>query len=343
MITEYTLRALPKVELHRHLDGSVRLATMLDIARRHGLDLGARTPAELAPLATITSPLEDLAAVLGRFSLLQRTLCSFEAISRVACENVEDAWRDGVVAVELRFAPAFLAAGKTLTCDEIVEAAVVGTRRGAERFPVEVALIGILPRSLPLEDNQRATRALLAYRASGRRGAELIRGFDLADQEDTADPLVLAPLVEAAREAGLGITIHSGENTGPEHVRRTLETFRPQRIGHGIRSWDDPGLVAQLRDRDVLLEVCPTSNWLTRSVPSLEEHPLPHLLRAGVAVSLNSDDPHLMAIDLVHEYEVCARLYGFGLEEFAAMNRAALAHSFLDADARRRAGARLAG
>jgi len=98
-----------------------------------------------------------------------------------------------------------------------------------------------------------------------------------------------------------------------------------------------------LCERDVLLEVCPTSNWLTRSVPSLEEHPLPFLLRAGVPVSLNSDDPHLMAIDLVHEYEVCARVFGFGLEEFAAMNRAALAHSFLDDEAKRRVEARLGG
>lgn len=341
MITESTLRALPKVELHRHLDGSIRLATMLDIARRRGLDLGGRTLAELAPLATITSPLDDLAAVLGRFTLLQRTLCRLEDIGRVAFENVEDAWRDGVVAAELRFAPAFIAAGKSLGCDEIVEAVVDGTRRGVARFPVEVALIGILPRGLPLEANQRATRALLHYRASGRPGAELIRGFDLADREDGVDPLPLVPLVEAAREAGLGITVHSGENTGPEFVRRTLETFRPQRIGHGIRSWGDPDLVTLLAERDVLLEVCPTSNWLTRSVPSLEEHPLPFLLRAGVPVSLNSDDPHLMAIDLVHEYEVCARLYGFGLEEFAAMNRAALAHSFLDDGAKRRAAARL--
>jgi adenosine deaminase len=343
MIADTTLRALPKVELHRHLDGSIRLGTMLDIARRHGLDLGARSPAELAERATITAPLADLAAVLARFALLQRTLCSFEAVSRVAFENVEDAWRDGVVAAELRFAPAFIAAGKSFGCDEIVAAAVDGARRGAEKFPVEVALIGILPRGSTLEENGRATRALLDCRASGGPGAALIRGFDLANQEAAYDPLPLVPLVEEARQAGLGITIHSGENTGPAYVRRTLELFRPQRIGHGIKAWGDPELVALLAERDVLLEVCPTSNWLTRSVPSLEEHPLPFLLRAGVPVSLNSDDPHLMAIDLVHEYEVCARLYGFGLDEFAAMNRAALAHSFLDDAAKRRAEARLAG
>ncbi len=341
MLTEPALRALPKVELHRHLDGSVRIATLLDLARRGRLDLGARSPAALARLATITEPLDDLAAVLGRFSLLQRALFDAAAVSRVAFENVEDAWRDGIVAVELRFAPAFIAAGKGLTADGIVAAAVDGVRRAAERFPVEVALIGILPRGAPLEANQAATRALLDFRASGRPGAELIRGFDLADQEDVHDPLPLVPLVDAAREAGLGITIHSGENTGPDWIRRTLELFRPQRIGHGVRAWGDPGLVSLLAERGVLLEMCLTSNRLTRAVPSLEEHPLPFLLRAGVPVSLNSDDPHLMAIDLVHEYALSARLYGFGLEEFAAMNRAALAHSFLPAKAKRRVQERL--
>ncbi len=172
MITEHALRALPKVELHRHLDGSVRIATLLDIARANRLDLGARTPAALARLATVTEPLDDLAAVLARFSLLQKALCSRSAISRVAFENVEDAWRDGVVAVELRFAPAFIAAGKSLTADEIVEAVVDGARRGMARFPVEVALIGILPRSAPLRGEPgRHPRAagLPGERPAGRR------------------------------------------------------------------------------------------------------------------------------------------------------------------------------
>ena len=343
MLTSRQLRALPKVELHRHLDGSIRIATMMDLARRHGLDLGARSLAELRRSATIISPLHDLAAVLDRFSLLQKVLCSFEAVSRVAFENVEDAWRDGVKVAELRFAPAFIAAGKTLGFDEIVEAAVDGARRGAHQYGIEVALIGILPRSSPLEANTRATRELIRRRHDGRPGAELIRGFDLADREDAFDPLPLVPLVDAARAAGLGITVHTGENTDPRHVRRTLELFRPTRIGHGIRSWGDSSLTARLRAEDVLLEVCPTSNWLTRSVPSLEEHPLPLLFAAGVPVCLNSDDPNLMAIDLVHEYAVCQRCYGFGADEFLAMNRAALEHSFVDDSAKRRVRARFFG
>jgi len=134
----------------------------------------------------------------------------------------------------------------------------------------------------------------------------------------------------------MGITIHSGEDSDAAHVTRTLDLFRPDRIGHGIRAWGDAEVMARLRAEDVLLEVCPTSNWLTRAVPSLEEHPLPRLRAAGVPVCINSDDPRLMAIDLVHEYEVCRRLYGFTGSDFLALNRGALAHSFLAGQAKAR-------
>ena len=161
-------------------------------------------------------------------------------------------------------------------------------------------------------------------------------GFDLADDEESLPPETFVPLVGRARAAGLGITVHSGENTDAACVRRTLELFRPRRIGHGIRAWGDKRLVAELRERDVLLELCPTSNWITASVPALEAHPLPHLARAKVPISINSDDPQLFGIDLVHEYELCSRLYGFGPEDFRSINRAAAAHSFLPEEYRRR-------
>jgi adenosine deaminase len=142
--------------------------------------------------------------------------------------------------------------------------------------------------------------------------------------------------VERARAAGLGITVHTGENTSAAHVRRSLDLYRPDRIGHGIRAWEDPDLVRRLRDEGVLLEVCPTSNWITASVPSLREHPLPLLYRGGVPVSINSDDPHLFGIDLVHEYRLCRDLYGFSPEDFTRINRTALEHSFLPPEAKER-------
>jgi adenosine deaminase len=321
------LQSLPKVELHRHLDGSIRVGTILELARRQGIDPG---PAERL---TITSPMQDLAAVLACFATLQSVLSSAEAISRVAFENVEDAWADGVRLLELRFAPPFIAQGKKLSNDEIIAGVLDGVARAVERFPLEVGLIGILPRSASPEANARATRDLVRWRSSGAPGAHRICGFDLADREAGVDARLFVPLVDEAREAGLGITIHSGEESDAAHVTRTLDLFRPRRIGHGIRAWGDRELTARLCAEDVLLEICPTSNWLTRAVPSLEAHPLPLFFRAGVPVSLNSDDPRLMAIDLVHEYEVCRKLYGFGEREFRAMNLAALAHSFLPAAA----------
>ncbi len=324
-----SLAELPKVELHRHLDGSVRISTIWEIAQHYGLDLEAASLEELRAKAVLRSPLRDLQSVLACFATQQKALLSFDAISRVTRENIEDAWHDGVRLLELRFAPAFIADGKRLSHDEIIGAVIDGMREGMAAWPVEVGLIGILPRSFPREVNAAATRDLIRWRASGKPGADRLCGFDLADSEAQFDPRDLAPLVDQAREAGMGITVHTGENTDAAHVARTLDVLRPARIGHGIRSCEDPDLLRRLREEDVLLEICPTSNWITSAVPSLAAHPLPRLLRAGVPACLNSDDPNLFGIDLINEYEVCVREYGFGEEEFTAMNRAALRHSFL--------------
>jgi adenosine deaminase len=330
------LRALPKVELHRHLDGSVRVATIWDIAEEAGLDIGARTVEELREAAVIRAPVATLAEALARFETQRKVLCSFPAISRVTRENIEDAFRDGVKLLELRFAPAFIAEGRSLSNDEIIGGVLDGMVAGMKQFPVEVGLIGILPRGFPTSVNERALADLLSWKNGRAAGADRICGLDLAAMEAGIDPLPLVPLVDAAREAGLGITVHSGEDTDAAHVTRTLDLFRPSRIGHGIRAWGSRGVMNRLAAEDVLLEVCPTSNWLTGSVPTLARHPLPDLYRAGVPVSINSDDPNLMGIDLVNEYEVCARLYGFEDADFQAINRAALRHSFLPRQIRER-------
>lgn len=328
-MTPNTIRALPKAELHRHLDGSIRFETVVDIATRHNLDLGVSTEEELAGKARITEPMKDLQTVLDSFATIQQVLCGYEAIERIAFENVEDAYRDGIQLIELRFAPPFISAGKQLCNDEIIEAVLDGITRGMNRYPIQVGLIGILVRSMDLEINRLAAADLNRYAGSRHQNADRICGFDLADAEDRTNPEDFLPMVREAREAGLGITIHSGENTSAAAVRRTLDLFAPQRIGHGIKSWGDEELLQRIRDQEVMLEVCPTSNWLTSSVGSLENHPLPHLYRSGVPVSINSDDPNLFGIDLVHEYQLCARLYGFTEADFMSINRQTVEHSFL--------------
>ena len=215
-----------------------------------------------------------------------------------------------------------------------------GVEDGAARYGIEVALIGILPRTAPMEANRAATQALLRYARGSHPGAWRLLGFDLADSETARPPEDFLPLVEQARAAGLGITVHSGENTAPHTCGAPSGCSARGRIGHGIRAWGDEEAIRSLRESEVTLEVCPTSNWLTHSVPSLEAHPLPALRRAGVRVTLNSDDPHLMGIDLVHEYELAARLYGFTAADFLAMNRDAVRASFLPEEARRRVLAR---
>jgi adenosine deaminase len=337
--TEARLRRLPKVELHRHLDGSVRIDTLWEIAQGNGIDVGARSLEELQRTAVIRTPMKTLEDVLGCFAAQQAVLCSREAIARVTFENVEDAFRDGVRLVELRFAPSYIAEGKRLSNDEILAGVLEGMRRGMAAYPVEVGLIGILPRRLPLEVNARATEDLVRWKRSGEPGAERLCGFDLADSETAVDPAAFVPFVRRARDAGMGITVHSGENTSAAHVARALELYAPERIGHGIRCREDPALMRTLREKDVLLEVSPTSNWITSAVPSLAEHPLPGLLRAGVPVCVNSDDPNLFGIDLVNEYDVCERLFGFGEREFAAMNTAALRRSFLPREVTERVAA----
>ncbi len=336
-MTDSELRRMPKVELHRHLDGSIRLETIVDIARHHGIRLPSEDLDELRKLATITRPLRDLREVLDGFAILQSVCVSYEALKRITYENVEDAVRDGVQLIELRFAPAFIGVGKDLGNDEIIEGVVDGVRAALADFPVEVGLIGIVARSQSLESNTAATADLVRYSQSQHPEAWRIRGFDLADNEAGFDARGFVPLVQQAREAGLGITIHSGEDTDAAAVATTLELFQAERIGHGVRIWEDEPVMQQVRDAGALLEVSPTSNWLTRAVPSREAHPLVKLHRAGVPVCLNSDDPQLFGIDLVTEYRYAMDELGATTEELQLMNQRALAASFLPEDSRNRA------
>lgn len=324
------LRRMPKVELHRHLDGSIRQQTIIDISRRHNLDIDISDTARLKARSTVTEPMKDLAAVLDAFETIQKVSCSYEAIKQIAFENVEDAWFDGIKLIELRFSPAFIALDKDIRHDEIIEAVVDGVTQGMNRYDIQVGLISIVSRTLDYEANKQGTMEAVRYATAGRhRGADRIVGFDLADRENTTEAKDFSGLVELARSAGLGITVHTGEDSDAAAVAKTLDVLKPHRIGHGVNAWQDQDVVDMLKDRDVLLELCPTSNWLTQCTPVLAEHPLPDFYRAGVKLCINSDDPQLMDIDLTHEYELAEKYYGFDTQDFKKTNLYALDKSFL--------------
>lgn len=319
---------LPKVELHRHLDASIRFDTILELAKIHNLELGDNLDKKLV----IKKPMSSLEEVLESFWTTQKVLCSYEAIKRVAFENVEDAHRDGIKLVELRFAPLFIQQGKKLGFDEIIEGVIDGITQGMEKYPVAVGLLHIMPRSLDLKLNLESTDKILSYQKSYHKNADRLVGVDLADMETDESFIDYAPSIEKARLQGLGVTIHSGENTTGQHVIKTIKTFNATRIGHGIQIYKDPEAMKFVKDHDVALEVCPTSNWLTQCVPTLEKHPLKYLYEQGVKVTLNTDDPHIMNINLIHEYEVASTILGMNQDHFKQMNKWALEKSFLPQD-----------
>jgi len=334
---QMNLRNTPKIELHRHLEGGIRPATAWEIAKESSIHLGYASYEEFLAHAVIPAPRGGLQAVFDAQALSRVVLSSAAAIERIVFENAEDAWNDGTRLLELRFSPAVLSAISGLGFEEVIGIALAGITRAMSTFPMEIGLILSLKRKAPQKDNENVVAALLNLKkgtAPGGASGERLVGVDISDDEWAAEPEIFAYLIDKVRDAGCGVTVHTGLTTDADHVRRTLEVLKPDRIGHGIRALDDPALMDEIREKAILLEISPTSNWITDSVKSLKDHPLPQFARAGLRVCVNTDDPGLFGIDLVHEYELCEKLFGFDSNDFLAMNRNALAASFLPKESR---------
>jgi adenosine deaminase len=183
-------------------------------------------------------------------------------------------------------------------------------------------------RGIDLELSRRAMRVAVAHRDAGVFGVGL-------GGEETHPPEPYASIFDEARDAGLRSVPHAGETGGPASIRGALDALGAERIGHGIRVLEDPDLVAELRDRQIPLEVCPTSNVMTKVVPSMDLHPLPRLLEAGLLVTLNSDDPSMFSSPLAGEYEACRTTFGMDDTALAALAHAGVAASFADGDTKR--------
>jgi adenosine deaminase len=321
-------RAMPKAELHLHLDGSLRAETALELARSRGVDAPGTYAGMRAALVAPEQTL-DQAELLRAFDLPIALLQDEEALERVAAELVEDKAADHVRYVEIRWGP-LLHTAQGLSGADVVAATLRGALTTGTRFGVEVRLIATLIRS-----HDPAANAAFIADAARFRDDGLV-GIDLAGPEARSpDPALHAAALARARAEGFHLTLHAGEWGGAAQVRRALD-FDPERIAHGPGVADDPELLAEVRGRGIVLDLCPTSNVQAAIVARYEDHPLVRLHRAGVKVTLNTDDRTVSDIDLHEEYTRAVECLGMTLPELWAIDRAALDAAFCDAETRQR-------
>jgi adenosine deaminase len=316
------LEAMPKAELHLHLDGSVLVGTALELARSRGV-AAPTTWRGMFDALVAPERCADQAELLRAFDLPIALLQDAEALERVAAELVAVKAAENVRYLEIRWGPLLHVAGGLSLVDGI-DAVVRGAGAGAAATGTVVRLIATALRSHDPSDNVR-----LAETASRFRDRGLV-GWDLAGPEAVyPDPLVHARAFEAARAGGLRITIHAGEWGGAAQVRRALEVS-PERIAHGEPASDDAALVEELRARGVSLDLCPTSNVQAGVVSSLENHALARLHRAGAPVTLSTDDTTVSNVSLTQEYGRAVAEIGLTLPELWAIDRFALDVAFAD-------------
>lgn len=303
------LQRMPKIDLHRHLEGSLRLQTLAEIAIEHGIDLPAYSIEELRLYVQVTDEEPDFHRFLAKFRLLRRFYRSREAVERIAYEAVADAAADNIRYLELRFNPVALSRAQRFSLADVTEWVTDTIAHAQEDHNITVRLILQIGRDESLRTAAEIVELALAYRDRG------VVGIDLAGDEINYPPHRFAPLFHRAWQEGLGITVHAGEAGSAENVRDAIRLLHASRIGHGVRTIENSDVVQFVHEHGVVLEVCPTSNLQTGVVRTFSMHPLPDLIALGLAVTVNTDDPSVSDTTLTDEYLVAMTAIGLNLEQ----------------------------
>lgn len=291
-----TYRALPKVELHRHLEGSLRLDTMVDIARQHGITI----PADVLRLSDLVQVQEQdtytFQNFLAKFNTLRLFYRSPDVIHRITREAIEDAARDNVRYLELRFTPVALSRAERFPLHDVMDWVITSARNAAKASNIRVGLIASVNRHESTDLAEQVAWLAAEHLDDG------VVALDLAGNEAEFPSYPFYGVFNEARQAGLHVTIHAGEWGPARHVKEAIEELGAERIGHGVRVLEDANITALAKDRGVAFEVCITSNYQSGVVKSLEAHPLLKLFENGINVTINTDDPSISRITLSHEY-----------------------------------------
>jgi adenosine deaminase len=313
---------LPLVDLHRHLDGNIRPKTIWQLAQKNNIKLPADNFESFLPHVQITDSEADLIAFLKKLDWGVGVLKSLDDVVRIGYENVEDAFNANIDYAELRFSPYYIAMTHNLPIEGVVEAIIEGVNKGKEKFSTKTNLIGILSRTFGVEHCQSELNALLAYKDS-------LVAVDLAGDEYNFPGSLFDNHFKQVKDAGLNVSVHAGEAAGPESVWHAIKTLGATRIGHGVACANDQQLMDYMRDHQISIESCLTSNYQTGTIQNLAIHPVKTFLANDLLVCLNTDDPAVENIELAGEYQLASEVLQLSDAQITQLQRNAIKMSFL--------------
>jgi len=307
------LQPMPKIDLHRHLEGSLRLETLASIALEHGVDLPSYDLEKLRPYVQVTEGYQpDFHRFLEKFKLLRRFYTTREAIERITYEAVADAAVDNVKYLELRFNPVALTRAQGFRVSDVMDWVCAAASRAQADHDIIARLIVSITRQEPETAHD-------IVEASIERMDRGIVAFDISGDEINYPLEPFVPVFRRARQAGLGLTVHAGEAGKASNVREALELIEPERIGHGVHAIENSDVLRMVRDRGATLELCPTSNLQTGVIYLMGHHPLPDLYRLGIKCTINTDDPSISDTTLTDEYRLVIAGMSMSLAELKTM------------------------
>ncbi len=306
-MTTRWLRRIPKVELHVHLDGALRLKTFLELAKRLPAERRFPDSVDLRK-AVIPGSGGRLEEYLRSFQYTIAVLQTAEALERATYELCEDAAKENVVYIEIRFGP-LLHTEYGLSPRDVVQAALAGCERGREAFGIEARLLLTALRNETTERSMEVAQLAAQFRGKG------VVGFDLAGPERGFPPTIHRAAVELAHDADVPVTLHAGEDCCPEHIKEAID-LGAARIGHAVHLFKLPAVEQRVAELGIPLEVCPTSNLqINGFLKRYADHPLKRYLDLGIPITLNTDNRLMSQVDLTHEYASVVRAFSFRRED----------------------------
>ena len=335
-ITHALLKRLPKVELHCHLDGSLRVPTILDLAKKDKVTLTTSSSEELSKLLVIGKTRGSLEDYIKRFDITLSVMQTPQALSRTAYELIEDVAKENVRYIEIRYSP-ILHTGKGMTMGESVEAVRNGLKRGQKDFGVKSSIIVCGIRNISAAASLKLADLTVRYKNKG------VVGFDLAGSEENFPAKDHQEAFYMILNNNINATIHAGEAYGPSSIHQAIHHCGAHRIGHGTRLKENKDLMNYVNDHRITLEICLTSNWQTRSIRSLKYHPLKYYYDQGIRVTINTDNRLMSGTTLTKEFLLAHKLFGFKLHDFREMIIMAMKSAFIPYAERKQLIRKIAG